>query len=102
MTPLVSDNPDVSSYPGIMMHLVVPLTTVFATEKLPSEKAPYSFLDFENTTTSFKLICMAGIYAGGYFVSWLLMRLNMRLSWVWFYDMKRAGKKGKDNKRRHG
>ncbi len=129
LTSLVPDDPDLSSYPGIMMHLVVPITTVtsfllndppfgkpkpeeplkglifitvyavvmtivFGAGLLPSEMAPYSFLDFKNTTILFKLECLTGIFAVGYTVSWLLMRLNMRLSWIWFYDMNRLKKRG--------
>lgn len=129
LTPLVPDVPDLSSYPGIMMHLVVPVTTVmsfllndppigkpkpadplngiliiaayaalmtmlFGTGMLSSDKAPYSFLDFDKTSTLFKLVCLAAIFAAGYIVSWLLMRLNMKLSWVWFYNKNRSKKKG--------
>ena len=129
LSPLVPDVPDLSSYPGFMMHLVVPVTTVmsfllndppigkpkpadplkgtliiavyaavmtllFGTGTLSSEKAPYSFLDFDNTSMLFKLVCLAAIFAVGYAVSWLLMRLNMKLSWVWFYDKNRSKKKG--------
>ena len=90
LTPLVPDQPDITSYPGIMMHLVLPTTTVmsfllndspigkpkpaepligtsfiaiytvvmiilFGTGTISSERAPYSFLDFENTTIFFKM-----------------------------------------------
>lgn len=129
LTPLVPDRPDLTSYPGFMMHLVIPVTTVlsfilndapigrpkpedplkgtliiavygtvmsmlFGTGKLPSELAPYSFLDFENTSMLFRIGCDAGIFAVGYAVSWLLMKLNMKLSWIWFYDIRRLKKKG--------
>lgn len=129
LTPFVPDQPDISSYPGIMMHLVVPIATVlsflfndppigkpkpqeplkglliitiyavlmliiFGSGMLPSEKAPYSFLDFENTSILFKLACLVGIYVVGYVVSWLLMRLNMKLSWIWFHDINRLKKRG--------
>ena len=129
LTPLVPDEPDVSSYPGIVMHLVVPATTVlsfllndppfgrpkildpfkgtifiamytvlmgmlFGTGMLSSEKAPYSFLDFNNTSMLFIFVCFVSIFAVGYAVSWLLMRLNMKLSWIWFYDIKRSKMKG--------
>ena len=125
----VPDVPDVTSYPGIMMHLVVPFMTVmsfilndppfgkpkpaepfkgtifialyavvmlvvFGTGILPSEKAPYSFLDFKNTSMLFKMACLIGIFAVGYGVSLLLMRLNKKISWIWFYDMKRSKRKG--------
>ena len=129
LTPLVPDEPDVSSYPGIVMHLVVPIMTIasflfndspigrpklldpfkgtvfiamyavvmtiiFGTGMLSSEKAPYSFLDFDNTSMLFKLVCLVGIFATGYAVSWLLMRLNMKLSWIWFYSNKRTKRRG--------
>ena len=129
LMPFVPDEPDLTSYPGIMMHLVVPFTTVmsfllndppfgkpkpadplkgttfialyavvmgviFGTGILPSEKAPYSFLDFENTSAAFKMASLIGIFAVGYGISLLLMRLNMKLSWIWFYDLKRLKKKG--------
>ena len=129
LTPLVPDKPDVSSYPGIMMHIVVPLMTVttfllndvpfrkprpaeplkgllllgayaglmavlFGSGILPSEMAPYSFLDFEKNSALFKIMCLAGIIIVGYGVAWLLMRLNMKLSWIWFYDIRRRRRKG--------
>ena len=129
LTPWVPDKPDISSFPGVIMHLIIPFTTVasfllndpprgkpkaaeplrgmifiviyavvmtafFATGTLPSKLAPYSFLDFEKTTLLFKLACLAGILGVGYGVSWLLMRLNMKLSWVWFRDLKKRKKKG--------
>ncbi len=129
LTPLVPDQPDITSYPGIMMHLVVPITTVmsfllndapigkpkplepligtsfvaiyavvmmilFGTGLIASERAPYSFLDFENTTFAFKMKCLVGIFAVGYLVAWMMMRLNMKLSWIWFFDIKRMKKKG--------
>lgn len=129
LTGLVSDRPDVTSYPGIMMHLVVPfamvisfllndppfgrpkpiepfkgtifiaiyavvMTMIFGMGILPSTRAPYSFLDFERTSVLFKVECLIGIFAVGYAVSWLLMRLNMKLSWIWFYDIKRMNKRG--------
>ena len=129
LTPWVPDRPDISSFPGVIMHLIVPFTTVasfllndpprgkpkaaeplrgmifiaiyavimtycFATGTIPSKLAPYSFLNFEKTSLPFKLACLAGILGVGYGVSWLLMRLNMKLSWVWFRDLKRRKKLG--------
>ena len=129
LLPILPDNPDLSSYPGFMMHLVVPFTTVasfllndspmgrpkildpfkgtlflatyavvmtilFGTGIIGSEKAPYSFLDFDHTSMLFKLISLILIFVTGYIVSWLLIRLNMKLSWIWFYDIKRAKKRG--------
>ena len=126
---IVPDNPDITSYPGFMMHLVVTTTTIasfllndsplgkpkglepfkgtiflatyavvmtilFGTGTLGSERAPYSFLDFDHTSLLFRLLSLVCIFAIGYVVSWLLMRLNMKLSWIWFYDLKRAKKRG--------
>ena len=127
LLPILPDNPDLSSYPGFMMHLVIPFTTVasfllndspigkpkaadplkgeifiatyavvmttlFGTGVLGSEKAPYSFLDFDHTSPTFRLFSCICIFVTGYIVSWLLIRLNMKLSWIWFYDIKRAKK----------
>lgn len=129
LLPVLPDDPDLSSFPGFMMHLVIPTTTVasflfndspvgrpkaadplkgtifiaiyavvmttlFGTGALGSEEAPYSFLDFDHTSLLFRLLSLVSIFAIGYAVSWLLMRLNMKLSWIWFYDMKRAKKRG--------
>ena len=122
LAPLVPDVPDITSYTGIMMHLVIPFLMVFSFvfndapqgklkpaellkgsafitiyavimlilfggRILPSSLAPYSFLDFDNTSLGFKLACLAGIYLVAYIVSWLLVILNGRLSWIWFSDM---------------
>ena len=70
------------------------MTISFASGILSSEIAPYSFFDFKKTSLLFKLACLAGILAVSYGASWLLMRLNMKLSWVWFYDLKKRKKKG--------
>ncbi|MBP3728636.1 MAG: hypothetical protein J6H18_00020 [Lachnospiraceae bacterium] len=51
---------------------------------MTEQRPTISELNFEKTTLLFKLACLAGILAVGYGVSWLLMRLNMKLSWVWF------------------
>ena len=129
LLPMFQDNPDLSSYPGFMMHLVLPPTTVvsfllndspvgkpkvadplkgtifiaiytvvmtilFGTGILESEKAPYSFFDFDNTSLHFRLFSLVGIFVIGYILSWILIRLNMKLSWIWFHDIKRAKKRG--------
>lgn len=129
LLPMFKDNPDLSSYPGFMMHLVLPSTTVasfllndspvgkpkvadplkgtifiatyavvmtilFGTGILESEKAPYSFFDFDNTSLYFSLFSLVGIFVTGYILSWILIRLNMKLSWIWFHDIKRAKKRG--------
>lgn len=60
---------------------------LFATHTLPSEQAPYSFLDFDHATPIFIIGCLLGIYAAGYLAARLLSYLNRKLSWVWFYDL---------------
>ena len=122
----VPDNPDVNTFPGIIMHLIIPLLTIlsfifndppigklkiyeplygtifitiytvimtflFATRILPSEKAPYSFLDFDNNSLAFKLLVLLIVYICGYIVSKLLSYLNSKMSWIWFYDLKKRG-----------
>ena len=72
----------------------VVMITVFRSGILHDEKAPYSFLDFENTSLLYRAACFAGVFGVGYLVSWLLMRLNMKLSWIWFFDIDRLKKKG--------
>lgn len=70
------------------------MTTLYGTRTIPSEKAPYSFLDFDNTSIGFKVVCLVGIFAVGYAVSWLHMKANMKLSWIWFGDLKNLKRKG--------
>lgn len=124
LTPLVPDSPDISSYPGIMMHIVIPLLTIFSfvfndppigklkpyepfygtvfisiyvilmsilfgLGILPYGKAPYSFLDFKHTSTAYRIACLIGVYMIGYSVSKLLSELNMKMSWIWFSDLKK-------------
>ena len=129
LMPIIPDHPDITSYPGFMMHLVVTTTTIasfilndsplgklkpaepfkgtifiaiytalmtilFGTGTLGSEDAPYSFFDFTNTSLGYRLLSLVCVFAIGYAVSWLLIRLNMKLSWIWFYDIKRRKRKG--------
>lgn len=129
LTQLVPDQPDISTYPGFMMHLVIPIATVlsfilndapigkpkmneplkgmllifiyavvmmtlFESGILSSDEAPYSFLDFDEASLLFTVGSFAGILTLGYAISWMLMRLNMKLSWIWFYDINRLKKKG--------
>ena len=122
LTPLFPDQPDIATYTGFIMHIVIPVATLlcfvfndapigrvkwyeplngtvyiilyaaimvflFATGILPSEKAPYSFLDFKHSSVWFVLACGVGIFTVGYLISVLLIRLNNRLSWLWFYGL---------------
>ena len=119
LSPLVPDNPDIYTYPGVMMHLVVPIcslvtfifndapigklkpleplhgtwfitiyavimTFLFGTGILPSSRAPYSFLDFENHSIFFSIACLTGIYIVGYSISLFLSYLNRKMSWIWY------------------
>lgn len=128
LTPLVEDVPDISTYTGVMMHLVIPPMTVlsfiyneapigklkwheplfgtwcitlyavamvivFGTGILPSELAPYSFLDFEHHSIWYTLICAVVIYVVAYFIALLLSKLNMSGSWIWFKGIRPASKK---------
>ena len=127
LTPLVPDRPDIVTYTGFVMHIIIPTLTlicfifndapigrvkwyvplngtvyitlyavimvfVFATGILPPEKAPYSFFDFKHSSPWFVLACGIGIYVIGYLISLLLIRLNNRMSWVWFHDLSKNGK----------
>ena len=69
----------------ITVYAVV-MVFLFGTGILPGTAAPYSFLDFEHASLRFVLLCLLGVYSVGYAVSWLLSRLNRRLSWIWFHD----------------
>lgn len=124
LTSLVPDQPDIVTYTGFIMHIVIPMATLisfvfndapigrvkwtepfhgtwfitvyavimvilFGAGILPPEKAPYSFLDFKNSSFWFVLACGAGIYTVGYSIGVLLIKPNSRLSWSWFYDFKR-------------
>ncbi len=125
LTPLVPDQPDIVTYTGLIMHIVIPaatllcfifndapigkikwyeplqgtwyitvyavvMTIVFAFGILPPEKAPYSFLNLRDSSIPFVLACGIGIYAIGYIIGMLLIKLNNRLSWVWFYGLKKG------------
>lgn len=122
LTSFVPDQPDIVTYTGFIMHIIIPIATllcfvfndapigkvkwhepfqgtwyitvyavimviVFATGILPPEKAPYSFLDFKNSPLWFILACGIAIYVVGYLIGILLIRLNNRLSWSWFYGL---------------
>ena len=123
LLPFLPDKPDIVTYPGALMHLVIPLTSIlcflfndapigklkvyeplfgttyitiyavvitilFATGILPSSKAPYSFLDFKNRPFWFSLLCLIVIYTIGYLISKAFIRLNSKLSWQWFKNIK--------------
>ena len=123
LLPSLPDKPDISSYPGIMMHLVIPalmllsfifndapigklkplepflgtsfitiyaiiMGVLFGSGILPSDLAPYSFFDFKHHSFLFPLTAAAFIYTAGYNISLFLSILNMKLSWIWFSDIK--------------
>lgn len=127
MTSLVPDKPDIVSYTGFIMHIVIPVMTlacfifndapigkvkpleplhgswyitayavvmviIFGFGILPPEKAPYSFLDFKHSSIWFCIACGIGIYVLAYGIAALLIRLNSKLSWSWFYGLKKPKK----------
>lgn len=63
------------------------MVILFGFKILPSSKAPYSFLDFENNSIFFSIGCLIGIYIVGYSISLLLYYLNRKMSWIWFKDI---------------
>ena len=124
LLPIFPDEPDISSYPGIMMHIIVPILTIvcfifndppigklklyeplygisflalyaclmiilFGSGYLSFELAPYSFLDFKNSSRGFRIFCLIGINIIGFLVSKLLSYLNFRLSWTWLINLKK-------------
>lgn len=66
------------------------MTVLFGTGIVPSELAPYSFLDFKHHSLIYPIMCLAGIYLVGYLVALLLSKLNMRCSWTWFRGLGRS------------
>lgn len=66
------------------------MTVLFGTGIVPSELAPYSFLDFKHHSFIYPIMCLAGIYLVGYLVALLLSKLNMRCSWTWFRGLGRS------------
>ena len=128
LLPIIPDNPDITSYTGFMMHIVIPIvaiagfifndaplgkmkileplngtiyitfyavimTILFGLGILPPEKAPYSFLNFRDNSLLFSIACLIVIYIIGYSISFLMIILNKKLSWIWFTDLKRLRKK---------
>lgn len=68
------------------------MIVLFGTGIIPSEQAPYSFLDFEHNSVFYSIKCLIGIYFVGYLVALALSRINMRCSWIWFRGLGREGK----------
>lgn len=122
LTPLVPDQPDIVTYTGFIMHIVIPICTLlcfvfndapieitkwyepfngsifitiyavimgvlFGTGIFPSEWSPYSFLDFKNSSLWYIFACTLGIYIVAYIIGYLLIFLNNKLSWSWFYGL---------------
>ena len=130
LTPAIPDTPDITSYPGFIMHFVVPSATVlsfvlndppfgkpnkveplrgtvfigiyatvmtilFGGGLLPSDEAPYFFLNFDHTSRGFRITFLIIIFVLSYGISRGLMKLNMKLSWIWFYNIRK--KRGEKN-----
>jgi hypothetical protein len=75
----------ITTYAVIMLVL-------FGSGTLPSELAPYSFLDFEHHSVLYPAVCLMGIYLVGYLIALGLSKLNMRCSWIWFRGVGRSGR----------
>ena len=73
----------------IIITYTVFILTLILTYIIPEEKIPYSFLNIRHQPVWFVLLAFAVIYGGGYLLSWLFYRLNLKLSWVWYRNVAR-------------
>ncbi|MBR2739542.1 MAG: hypothetical protein IKD87_02620 [Oscillospiraceae bacterium] len=73
------------------------MTFLFGSGIVPSELAPYSFLDFKHHSFFYPVMCLAGIYLVGYLVALALSKLNMKCSWIWFHGIGRIAAAEKDS-----
>ncbi len=123
-TPMYPDHPDLTSFNGVVMHMIIPIATlvsfscndapigklkgiepmygtwfltyymivfsyIFTAGLLPEELAPYSILNFRTTPLSLSLFSLAAVYLCGYLTALFLSFLNRKLSWLWFYDIRK-------------
>ncbi len=65
----------------LILYAVVMLTLV-ATDILPDERAPYSFLRIHEISASYILLAIAVVYGIGFCWTWLFYRLNRKFSKV--------------------
>ena len=58
--------------------------TLILTDAVPENMIPYSVLKVRNQPSWIILLTFVVVYGGGYLLSWLFYRLNLRLSWLWY------------------
>lgn len=68
----------------ILTIYTVLMITLILTNVIPEDKIPYSFLDVRNQSIWFLLLTFCVAYGVGYFLSWLFIFLNRKLSWLWY------------------
>ena len=69
---------------NIIVIYTVFILTLILTYIIPESKIPYSFLDVRHQPFWYILLAFVVVYGGGYLLSWLFYRLNLKLSWVWY------------------
>ena len=73
----------------IIIIYTVSMLTLILTYVIPENKIPYSFLNIRHQPVWFVLLALIVIYGSGYLLSWMLSRLNLKLSWIWYRDVAR-------------
>ena len=73
---------------------IITVYTVFIlmliiTNVIPENKIPYSFLDIRHQPVWYILLAFVVVYGGGYLLSWMFYKLNMKLSWIWYRNVAR-------------
>ena len=77
---------------NIITVYTVFILTLILTNIVPENKIPYSFLDIRHQPVWYILLAFVVVYGGGYLLSWLFYRLNLKLSWIWYMNVtKMAG-----------
>ncbi len=68
----------------ILIIYTVFILTLIIMNIIPENKIPYSFLDIRHQPAWYILLAFVVVYGGGYLLSWLLYRLNLKLSLLWY------------------
>ena len=77
---------------NIITVYTVFILTLIITNIIPDNKIPYSFLDIRHQPFWYVLLAFVVVYGGGYLLSWLFYRLNLKLSWIWYSNVtKKSG-----------
>ena len=80
---------------NIITVYTVFILTLIITNIIPENKIPYSFLDIRHQPVWYILLAFIVVYGGGYLLSWLFYRLNLKLSWIWYRNVARKTGSGK-------